>query len=275
MNRIKNTRWKHAITVASFLIVISLPCLLMAQDTPTPESLSLKGPRILTIPNTADYSIVVFNADKKSKENTEVLLYLPKNLKIIGATHKGTLTPPKGDRPTTITWPLGSIAPGKQIKIKFRVQATKRGNALIDATCVDSTQTTPIKVSTTTMIIGVPNIQMSCFDTEDPVAVGKNTTYVLEIQNAGSSPGTNIKIDYQIPEQMTFVSANIPPGLKYTSEGNLVKFSHYPILEAGKKITYRIVCKVIDEGSAKSKATLTYDQSEKPMFEEETTSCFR
>jgi|GEM_PF-3060738 len=126
------------------------------------------------------------------------------------------------------------------------------------------------------------SLYMSTYDTEDPVEVGKNTTYVLEIQNNGSSPINNISVAYQISDQIKFVSVKVPKGLKnkLKDKGKMVEFSPYPILKPGEKITYRINCNVLDEGTfsvveATGKAIVTCDQSQKQFLDEERTSCFR
>lgn len=275
MNRVKNIMCKNSIIVLSILMGLIIPDLLTAADKPASKPFSIKGPRMLKISEIAHYSITVFNSGKNSKKDTRVVLRLPQNLKYIGATQKGAVTPSKGRTPSTIAWQLGTIDPGKQSIITLRVQAEKSGKISIEAECSDSTKSKPVKASTATSIVGVPHIKMGCYDTEDPVEVGKNTTFVLEIMNDGSSPCTNINIEYQIPEQMKFVSARVPPGTKYSAEGNTVKFASYPILSPGQRLTYRIVCNVIDEGSAKGKATLTYDQGQTPLTDIEGTSCFR
>jgi uncharacterized repeat protein (TIGR01451 family) len=281
MNSVKNIMRNISIILASLLMVLSIPNVLLAQDNPAPKPFSLKGPRMLIIPDTADYSIIVFNSEDMSKEDTRVILNLPQNLKYIGSTHQGVVTPSKGDAPTIVTWQLGDMAPGQQIEIKTRVQAVKTGRVSIDAECLDATRTTPIKTSSVARIMGVPHLRLSTYDTEDPVAVGNNTTYVFEVLNDGSSPATNIAVWYQVPEQMEFVSAEAATGLKYVAEGNTVKFTTAPILQPGEKITYRIECKVMDVNKVMDvdlrtgMAFLRYDQSPELFGDKEGTSIFR
>lgn len=281
MNRVQNIMRDISIILASLLMVLSIPGLLLAQDKPAPKPFSVKGPRMLIIPGTGDYSIIVVNSENMSKDDTRVVLHLPQNLKYIGSTHQGTVTPSKGGAPTVVTWQLGNIAPGQQIEIQARVQAVKTGRVSLDAECLDATRTTPIKASSVARIIGVPHLNLSTYDTEDPVAVGKNTTYVFEVLNDGSSPATNITVWYQVPEQMKFVSARTAAGLKYVAEGNTVKFTTAPILQPGEKITYRIVCKVMDVNKIMDvdlrtgMAFLRYDQSTELFGDKEGTSIFR
>ena len=47
-----------------------------------------------------------------------------------------------------------------------------------------------------------------------------------------------------------------------------------PILQPGEKPVYKVVCKVIKAGSARHAAILTYDEFDKPMIDEEGTSCY-
>ena len=83
------------------------------------------------------------------------------------------------------------------------------------------------------------------------------------------------------PEQMEVVSAKTAAGLKSVAEGNTVKFTTAPILQPGEKITYRIVCKVMDVNQVldldlrTGMAFLRYDQSTELFGDKEGTSIFR
>jgi uncharacterized repeat protein (TIGR01451 family) len=281
MNRVKNFMRDKSIILASLFMLLGIPGVLLAQDHAVPKPFSVKGPRMLIIPDTGDYSISVFNNEAMSKENTRVVLHLSDNLKYIGSTHGGTVTPSKGDAPTIVSWQLGKMAPGQQIEIKARVQAVKTGRASIDVECLDATGTASLKASAVVRIVGVPHLKLSTYDTEDPVAVGNNTTYVFEVLNDGSSPATNIAVWYQVPEQMELVSAKTAAGLKAVAEGNTVKFTTAPILQPGEKITYRIECKVMDVKNVMDvdlrtgMAFLRYDQSTELFGDKEGTSIFR
>lgn len=281
MNRMKDIMRDISIILVSLFMLLSIPGVLLARDHAAPKPFSVKGPRMLIIPDTADYSIIVFNSEAVSKEDTRVVLRLSDNLKYIGSTHGGAVTSSKGDAPTIVTWPLGNMAPGQQIEIKARVQAVKTGSASIDAEYLDATRTAPLKASAGARVMGVPHLKLSTYDTEDPVAVGNNTTYVFEVLNDGSSPATNIAVWYQVPEQMEIVSATTAAGLKAVAEGNTVKFTTAPILQPGEKITYRMVCKVMDVKSVMDvdlrtgMAFLRYDQSTELFGDKEGTSIYR
>jgi uncharacterized repeat protein (TIGR01451 family) len=281
MSRVKKIMRDNIIILASLLMLLGIPGLLLAQDSPAPKHLSVKGPRMLIIPGTGDYSINVVNPENMRKKDTRVVLHLPQNLKYVGSTHQGAVTPSKGGAPTIVTWQLGDLEPGQKIEIKARVQAVKKGRVSLDAECLDANRTTPIKASSVARIIGVPHLNLSTYDTEDPVAVGNNTTYVFEVLNDGSASATNIAVWYQVPEQMKFVAAKTASGLKYVAEGNTVKFTTAPILQPGEKITYRIVCKVMDVNKVMDvdlrtgMAFLRYDQSTELFGDKEGTSIFR
>lgn len=281
MNRVKKIMRNNLMILASLLMVVGMSGLLLAQDNQAPNSFSVKGPRMLIIPGTGDYTISVSNSETTRQEDTRVILHLPDNLKYVGSTHQGEVTPSKDGAETIITWPLGNVGPGQHIEIKARVQALKTGRASIDAEYFDATHTAPVKASAVARIIGVPHLKLSTYDTEDPVAVGNNTTYVFEVLNDGSSPATNITVWYQVPEQMELVSAKASSGLTSAAEGNTVKFTTAPILQPGEKITFRMVCKVMDVNNVMDvdlrtgMAFLRYDQSTELFGDKEGTSIYR
>ena len=121
--------------------------------------------------------------------------------------------------------------------------------------------------------IYVAAIQISTYDTEDPIPVGGTTTYVIEVMNEGTANATNVIIIDETPDYMQFLTAQSPT--KYKVENKIIIFEPVPQLLPGEKVTYRIVCKAIEGGSAKNKASLTYDQFSLELIDEEGTSIYQ
>ncbi|HDL00985.1 MAG TPA: hypothetical protein ENH23_01970 [candidate division Zixibacteria bacterium] len=52
---------------------------------------------------------------------------------------------------------------------------------------------------------GYPALDLSIYDTEDPIGVGKQTLYVITIQNEGTSVATNVKIKLDLSPEIKFL----------------------------------------------------------------------
>jgi uncharacterized repeat protein (TIGR01451 family) len=111
------------------------------------------------------------------------------------------------------------------------------------------------------------------YDTNDPVAIGEQTTYVIEPKNEGDGICTNIRLVNIIPKEMAFVSASGPS--QYQVKGQKIYFAPIAKLKPDEKLIYQITCRAISEGNAKNEARITYDQFEKQIIDEEGTSVYR
>lgn len=125
-------------------------------------------------------------------------------------------------------------SPGNSINIKLLARAGKsgRGQALLKVMDVKSVLG---KSQCITSIWGIPIMHISSYDTEDPVEVGQETIYVVEVRNEGTAPRTNVVIKDLIGKKMTFISATGPT--PYKIEGNCIIFEPVPILKPGENLS--------------------------------------
>ena len=54
---------------------------------------------------------------------------------------------------------------------------------------------------------GYPALLIEVIDTEDPLLVGEETTYVIQITNQGTAADTNVALEVQLPAGLSLVSA--------------------------------------------------------------------
>ena len=254
-----------------FVLLISLEACTQEESQPPSEIFSLTGPRLVYLYRNAKYSFTVLNTEKELRKAGEVTAALSQEFDFISSSPKGVFTPANGDSPALVVWQLGDIALGGKVEIELKLMGKARGQARIYSKLTFSGATLRT-ASLETKVIGVPVIHISTYDTEDPVEVGNQTIYVIEARNEGTSPSTNVIVKSELPAEMEFVSAEGPVEFDYKSGS--VDFDAYPILQPGEKLVYKVVCKSVKSGSAKHTATLTYDQFEKPIIDEEGTSCY-
>jgi hypothetical protein len=125
-------------------------------------------------------------------------------------------------------------------------------------------------------ILGVAAMHISSYDTEDPVEVGEQTCYVVDTRNEGIAPCTSVEMKSKIPEEMEFLEAEGTVAFKYDLLNRMVVFDSVPVLPPGDKLTYKVRCKAIQEGSAKHSAILKYKEFETEITDEEgTTVCLK
>lgn len=239
--------------------------------------LSKEGPKVVYLHRNVEFTIIIRNDGDGSAKDVEVVDMLPRHLAYTGSNPRGSFKPGSGDKLATVTWQFKEIAPKQTVEIKLETRAQVMDRCqnvvkLVSKATVPP-QIPPLEAIALLEIRGIPAMHISTYDTEDPVEVGKQTIYVVETRNEGTSHCTNVVMKSRLPEEMEFISANGPTPFKV--DGLLITFEAYPILPPGEKLTYKVVCKATKPGSAKHAAILKYDQFDKEITDEEGTSVYR
>lgn len=119
---------------------------------------------------------------------------------------------------------------------------------------------------------GYPALLLEVIDTEDPLLVGEQTTYVIQITNQGTAQDTNISLDVALPANLKVVSAT--GATKADVSGNNVRFRAYPVLNPKEIIEYRVIAEAVAEGDARFRARMNSDLLRTPVPEEEATQVY-
>jgi uncharacterized repeat protein (TIGR01451 family) len=119
---------------------------------------------------------------------------------------------------------------------------------------------------------GYPALLIEVIDTEDPLLIGEETTYVVQITNQGTAADTNVSLAVQLPANLSLVSA--AGDTQGTITGNNVAFAPYGALNAKEIIQFRVVAQAVAEGDARFKAQMSSDLLKTPVPEEEATQVY-
>lgn len=223
------------------------------------------------------FKVSVSNAGNETARDIDVAVSLPDSLDYVESLPKGAYSLKKGGMPAGVAWYLDQVEPSKssEFLVTLRTRDIGRGTltAKLRPRSPASHPPIPLEASSELQVVGVPAMHLSTYDTEDPVIVGGHTTYVIEVRNEGSGPCTNIGMTSRIPEPMEFLKAEGPT--PFIQKGGQVIFDGMPILMPRGKLIYKVTFKAVREGSALHRATLQYDQFDKPIVQEEATTCVR
>ncbi len=119
---------------------------------------------------------------------------------------------------------------------------------------------------------GFPALLIEVIDTRDPLIVGEETTYIIQIANQGTAADANVKLDIQIPEGLAVIS--VGGDSKGTITGNEIIFDPYPVLNPREIIQYRVVAKALEIGDFRFKAEMSSDLLKVPVPEQESTQAY-
>jgi len=228
-------------------------------------AITKKGPARTFIGKTITYDMTVTNKGDGVAKGVMVSDGIPAGTTFVSATEGGTLDA------GSVVWNFGDLAPGQSKAFKLTVKAGGKGtvkNAVAaSAACAES-----VTATAETVVEGIPAILLEVIDVEDPVAVGENTTYVIEVTNQGSADGKNIKIVATLAGSQSFVSAS--GATKHQAQGKKVTFEALPSLAPKAKVTWRVTVKADAADDARFSVELTEDQLTKPVNETEATNLY-
>jgi uncharacterized repeat protein (TIGR01451 family) len=222
------------------------------------------GPAWRYVGRSADWSIVVENSGEVPLTNVVVRDALPPELTFQAASDGGTA---QGGQ---VTWMLPTLVPGarKPLTLTTLCQSlTPRAVTVASAVLAPGVE---VKAEAAIEIRGLPAVRMRVADRDDPVDVGKNTGYRIDVTNLGSLPAEAVHVVAVVPDEMRALEAKGPAGAKV--EGQRVTFPPLSSLAPGQTVTYTVEVQALKAGTVYFRAELTTRTLTKPLVEEESTS---
>lgn len=213
------------------------------------------------------FRFTVSNTGDAACKNTVVTAPIPAGATFVRADNGGAVSG------GNVVWNLGEVASGGGSKtLSMTVTpggiGTVKGAATATCACSD-----PATDACETKIEGIPAILLEVVDTDDPIEVGQQVTYVITVTNQGSATGTGIKIVCELPGEEEFVSAG--GATSGTVSGRTITFAPLPSLPPKAKAEFRIVVKATGAGDVRFKTSMTSDQFSRPVEETESTNLYQ
>lgn len=210
-----------------------------------------------------DVCVKVNNKGDAPSASTVVELPVPSGATFQGATAGGRLADGK------VVWDVGALPPGGSKEVCVTFTAATAGTLQFSPSargqCADQ-----VNSSCQTRIAGIPAILLEVIDTDDPVEVGKTTTYVVTVTNQGSAPATNVRLTFDLEDTQQYVSGSGDTAL--SAAGQRITSAPVGSLPPKAKATWKLVVKAGKVANVRFKASMTSDQLTRPVEETESTN---
>jgi uncharacterized repeat protein (TIGR01451 family) len=111
----------------------------------------------------------------------------------------------------------------------------------------------------------------------DPVRVGQDLTYIVEITNGRDAVDEQVKLAITLPEGMEFVrslTVGLLQPIAVSPDKRNIEFTPIAALRAGETVTFRIVARAEEPGMGKFQARLQSRLSVSPVTAEEQTAVY-
>jgi len=153
---------------------------------------------------------VLYTIDYKNVgtgDATDVIITdtLPSDVTFFYATHGGTLSG------GVVTWPkmrvLAGAPPGNVIVSVFVNSPLTDGMVLFNQASIHSNETAPLTSSFEITVLSQPVLELTKTASNTQVSPGDELTYTIEFKNVGTGVATAVKLEDQLPDDVTFISA--------------------------------------------------------------------
>jgi uncharacterized repeat protein (TIGR01451 family) len=214
----------------------------------------------------ATFDLTVSNTGDADAKDLIVEDQIPEGMTFVSATEGGTVSG------NLIVWNVGTLAPGasKNLSVTllsngagtFRNTATARAYCCKDASSADEV-----------VYKGIPAILLEVVDSPDPIEVGGQTTYTIDVTNQGFADDMEIVIAATLANGQKLVSVDTTSakGVTHTVAGQKVTFAAVPVLSPKERITYKIVVEATEVGDVRFAVELNSKELQSPVNETEST----
>ncbi|PRY14771.1 putative repeat protein (TIGR01451 family)/gliding motility-associated-like protein [Pontibacter ummariensis] len=203
------------------------------------------------------FVITAYNAGPNSTTNVIVEEFIPEGLEFVRAE------PSKGNyNETTNNWEIAELRISERATLRLVFKITKAGE-ITNRVSIDgyNSETNPADnedEETITTIPPLANVGVTKRANESRVALGDNVSYIITVSNAGPGVATDVEVTEQIPQGLTFVSADPAKGT-YDETTNKWLVGE---LANGESTTMTIVFKTTVEGAIENSVTVVSDNTE-------------
>jgi uncharacterized repeat protein (TIGR01451 family) len=246
---------------------------LVAEDTITMEvvapslQVSLTGPRLRYLEREAIYDVNVANPGTATAHDIELVTYLPKGMQFVDADHKGQYEPQNH----AVYWSLEELPPQQSGVAKLTLLPLETGQQRLN---VEGRAEMGLKDASEKLVQvdGLAELQFSIHDEADPIEEGSETSYVIQLNNRGSSAATDIRMQIGLPPEIRPIGGEGPT--QVSIEGPRVSVDPLARLGPGEKAEYRIRVRGLAAGAHRLQVQLISQETPVPVTKEEATRVY-
>lgn len=205
----------------------------------------------------------VTNNSSKRMKDVRVSEQIPKGLEPVLAELGNAQW---NDKTRTVTWTVPELGPRQKQDLKLTVVSTREGTYSGHVEAIDDSEHRA-ELDTKLEVRGFPALTMEFGGDGTAVAVGEQVSMQVTVRNRGSAVAKNVQAQFEVPQEMTFVTAKGPSEFKHN--GNLVTFAELDELDPNTSQTYDIVLIAAEVGDPKVSVQLLSAERPDGVREEE------
>jgi uncharacterized repeat protein (TIGR01451 family) len=225
-------------------------------------ALECRAPAEAPVGHPVEVCFTVRNTGNVPESGIEVALPLPPG--VTATNLAGDVILAEG----RLRWPLDTLKPDETREVCVSVVSARPG-ALDFAAAASGAKAPPAESRCATLVLGVPAILVEVKDLADPVEVGGEVTYTIDVTNQGSAPLKGLRLTAPVPDSQEFLRATGPAAVTL-AEGVL---SSEPLaqLDPQAVASWLVVMKAAKESDSRFRVGVRVENFAKPVDEVEST----
>lgn len=220
-----------------------------------------EGPKEVRVGQNADYHITVTNVGDRPITDVFVTDFAPNGTSIVSAEGANISC-------NRAVWKLDELKPGEDTTLPISLTTCTPGY-YCNRVSVTNAQGSCCSAESSTRWKGTPALHVSITDLEDPICVGENTSYRIQVTNQGSEPDENVRVTVRFPREIVPVSA--VGSTQSQISGQTVTFVPYSPLGSRQSAEWRVDARAKERGDARVKVEVMSDSITTPIVQEEST----
>ncbi len=213
------------------------------------------------------YRITIRNPGTAPARNVQLTATLPGGMQFVAANNAGSY-----DATThSVHWLLEELPTNHQGTVELTLLPIAVGTQnLLCAARADlglaAEHSFPVEVE------GIAALSFQVTDLADPVEVGRETGYEIQVVNQGTKAAQNIQLAIVLPEGMRLIGAEGPTA--HNVQGDEVLFEKLALLPPKAEVAYRLRVQAATPGDHRIRVQLLSEDIQLPVTREESTRAF-
>lgn len=201
----------------------------------------------------------VRNAGNQPESGLEVALTLPPGVTV------ARLVPDAVVAEGRIRWPLDTLPPEAAAEVCAVLVAAEPGRLPLAASAFGA-KAPPVETSCLSLVLGVPAVLVELVDEADPVEVGGEVVYLIDVTNQGSAPLRGLRITAAVPGTQEFVSGT--GAAEVSVREGVLTTAPLPVLAPQAVASWRVVMRAVGAGDTRFRIEVKVDDFPRGAIEE-------
>ncbi|MDY0169260.1 MAG: DUF11 domain-containing protein, partial [Thermoguttaceae bacterium] len=230
--------------------------------------LAVDGPQRRFLEREAVYEVGISNPGTAPARNVELVAHLPDGLEFVSANNAGHFD----EATRAVHWRLEELPVQETGVVKLVTMPVRAGEHSLRirgtaAKGVEAESEQPV------LIEGIAAILFEVRDVVDPIEVGGETVYEINVLNQGSKAASNVRVHVLLPPEMQPVAAEGPA--QHVIEGRQIAFEPLSRLAPKADTVYRVRVRGLEPGDLRVRVQLLTDEmGDVPVTKEESTRVY-